>query len=257
MPEGDTVYQTAHTLNRVLAGQVLTRSDIRVPRYATVDLSGRMIADVISRGKHLFMHVGDATIHSHLKMEGSWHVYKHGTRWKRPAYQARIVLETETDVAVGFDLGTLEVLDAEGEADESARLGPDLLGTDWDADEAVRRLLVRPDRMVSMALLDQHNLAGIGNIYMNELCYLRGVLPTRPVGEVDHPDKMVALAHRLLDANKLRPRTTTGRTRGDTTWVYGREGKPCLRCGTLIEDGMVGERGEHPRHGYWCPHCQK
>jgi endonuclease-8 len=110
MPEGDTVWRAAHHLREVLAGRELTRSDFRVPAHATLDLSGREVDEVLSRGKHLLIRVGDASIHSHLKMEGSWHVHRLGTRWRRPAHQARAVLETREHQAVGYSLGVLEVL---------------------------------------------------------------------------------------------------------------------------------------------------
>ena len=257
MPEGDTVYLSAKNLNAVLAGEQLTRCDIRVPAFATVDLTGETVDEVASRGKHLLMRIGDFTIHSHLKMEGSWHLYRHGTSWKRPAYQARAILETADWVAVGFDLGLLEVVDRDAEERVVGYLGPDLLGADWDADVALANLLAVPEREVGLALLDQRVLAGLGNVYRAELCFLRGILPTRPVGEVEHPEKLIALASRLIQANKDRStRTTTGRLTGQTSWVYGRVGRPCLRCGTRIEEGELGETELQLRNTFWCPVCQ-
>jgi endonuclease-8 len=257
MPEGDTVYRTAKNLNAVLAGQTLTRCDIRVPAFATVDLTGETVDDVVSRGKHLLIRAGEFSIHSHLKMEGSWHVYRDGTPWRRPAWQARIILGIEGWTAIGFQLGLLEVVATDDEESVVGYLGPDLLGPSWDPAEALRRLVAEPERAVGLALLDQRVLAGLGNVYRNELCFLRGVLPTRPVGEVNHPEKLIALAHRLIDANKDRvDRTTTGTLRGATDWVYRREGKPCLRCGTRIERGELGDTELQLRDIYWCPHCQ-
>lgn len=257
MPEGDTVYRTAKNLNAALAGQRVTRCDIRVPKFATVDLTGDVIDEVASRGKHLLMRIGEHTIHSHLKMEGSWHLYKHGSRWRRPAHSARAIIETDEWVAVGFSLGVTEVIAREDEGDAVGYLGPDLLGADWDASEAVRRLTADPDRAVGLALLDQRVMAGLGNVYRNELCYLRGILPTRSVRDVDRPDKLVDLAHRLIHANKDRvDRTTTGTLRGETDWVYERVGKPCLRCGTTIVEGELGESELQLREIYWCPRCQ-
>ena len=187
MPEGDTVYQAARRLDAALAGQVVTTSDLRVPAYATVDLSGETVHSVGSRGKHLLMRIGDVVVHSHLKMEGEWRVHRPGERWRRPGWQARVVIETPTAVAVGFDLGVVEVFPASEEADRLDYLGPDLLGADWDADEAVRRIAVAPDVPIAVALGEQRNLAGLGNVYVNELCFLRGIRPTRPAGEVDLP----------------------------------------------------------------------
>lgn len=257
MPEGDTVWLAAKNLSAVLDGRVLTRCDIRVPAFATVDLTGETVESVVSRGKHLLMRAGDMTIHSHLKMEGSWHLYRDGTPWRRPAWQARAVLGVEGWTVVGFSLGLLEVIPRADEESVVGYLGPDLLGDDWDADEALRRLTADPERAVGLALLDQRNLAGLGNVYRNELCFLRGVLPTRAVGEVGHPEKLVDLAHRLIDANKDRAnRTTTGNLRDETAFVSQREGKPCLRCGTPIERGQLGDSELTLRDTYWCPRCQ-
>ena len=271
MPEGDTVYRSARSLDEALHGATLTRCDIRVPAFATVDLTGQKVHEVISRGKHLVAHVGEITIHSHLKMEGTWHLYRHGTAWQRPAFQARIVLETADWVAVGFELGTLELFPTTDDEQHLGYLGPDLLGPAWDAAEAVRRLRAAGDgsagsigdgaareRPVAVALGDQRNLAGLGNVYVNELCFLRGLLPTRPVGEVADLDGLVALAHRLITANRDRSeRTTTGNLRrGMRTFVYGRERQPCRRCGTRIHSGQLGRSELEQRVTYWCPRCQ-
>jgi endonuclease-8 len=264
VPEGDTVYRTAKNLGAALTGAELTRCDLRVPRYATVDLSGQRVDEVVSRGKHLLIRVGGSTLHSHLKMEGAWHLYKPGSRWRRPAFEARAVLETSEWQAVGFALGMLEVLQRDEEEDAVGHLGPDLLGPDWDADEALRRLSAEPARAIGLALLDQRNHAGLGNVYRSELCFLRGVLPTRQVAEVPDLPAMVTLAKRVLEANKNRvERTLTGDTRrGQQDWVYGREGKPCRRCGTPIRHAMLGDpvrpdRGATDRDVYWCPRCQR
>jgi endonuclease-8 len=257
MPEGDTVYRTAKNLDAALAGGVLIRCDIRVPRFATVDLGGDRVDEVVSRGKHLLIRVGDHSIHSHLAMEGSWHVYRHGSTWRRAEWQARVILATADWMAVGFQLGALDVVTRDDEATVVGHLGPDLLGPGWDATLALRNLLADPARPVGLALLDQRVLAGLGNVYRNELCFLRGVLPTRPIGEVTSPERLVDLAHRLLLANRDRvERSTTGNLRGETCWVYRREGKPCLRCGTRIERGELGETELQLRDTYWCSRCQ-
>jgi endonuclease VIII len=257
MPEGDTVYRSATNLNSALAGRVLTRCDIRVPAFATVDFTGETVDEVVSRGKHLLMRVGEFTIHSHLKMEGSWHIYRHGSKWFRPEWQARAILATSELVTVGFQLGVLDIVPRGAESEVVGYLGPDLLGPDWDAQQAVTNLTRDPAREVGRALLDQRNLAGLGNVYRAELCFLRGVLPTRAMGEVDHPEKLVELAKRLIEANKDRAeRTTTGNLRGDRLWVYGRTGKPCLRCGTRIEHGELGDTALQLRDTWWCPRCQ-
>ncbi len=162
MPEGDTVWHTAATLRQNLLGLTLTRCDIRVPQYATVDLTGQVVDEVFSRGKHLFIRIGRASIHSHLKMDGSWRV---GNRPIRVDHRARIVLEAAAIRAVGVDLGVLEILDRDHDGDPVAHLGPDLLGPDWDPQVAAVNLAAQPDRPIAAALLDQRVLAGVGNVY--------------------------------------------------------------------------------------------
>ena len=265
MPEGDTVYRAAGRLREALVGRTLTRSDFRVPRFATLDLTGQEVTSVASRGKHLLIRVGGLSVHSHLKMEGEWRVFRRGERWTRPAYQARVVLECADVSAVGFELGVLEVFPTADEADELGYLGPDLLGADWDASQAVRRIEAAPDVPIAVALLDQRNLAGLGNVFVNELCFLRGQLPQRLVADVADVAASVDLGHRLITANRERSaRTTTGiDRRGQRLWVYGRGGQLCRRCGTSIEKGELGRETsgsiiEDPqlRVTYWCPHCQ-
>lgn len=258
MPEGDTVYRAAHRLHAALAGKELTRSDFRVPAFATLDLVGRTVDEVVPRGKHLLHRIGDLTVHSHLKMEGRWDVYAPGERWRRPSHQARVVLDAADVSTVGFTLGILEVVPREQEPEVVGYLGPDLLGADWDADLALANLTRDPDRPIGLALLDQRVLAGLGNVYRAELCFLRGVLPTRPVGQVADPARVIALASRLIAANRDRnARVTTGVDRpGRRLWVYGRAGKPCLRCGTPVRRGELGESELTLRDTYWCPRCQ-
>src|ERR1700722_4796662 len=140
MPEGDTVWHTAATLRRHLAGRTLTRCDIRVPRFATVDLSGDSVDEVLSRGKHLFIRVGRASIHSHLKMDGSWRVGAMIQGRVPVDHRARIILEASSVRAVGVDLGALEVLDRDHDGDAVAHLGPDPLGEDWDPHVAAANL---------------------------------------------------------------------------------------------------------------------
>jgi endonuclease VIII len=258
MPEGDDVYRAARRLDEALAGQVVTNSDFRVPAYATIDLSGETVHSVGSRGKHLLMRVGDRVVHSHLKMEGEWRVHRPGERWHRPGWQARVIIETPAAVAVGFDLGLVEVFPAAEEAERMAYLGPDLLGPDWDPADAVRRIAAAPDVPIAVALGDQRNLAGLGNVYVNEVCFLRGIRPSRPAGEVELAP-LVDLASRVIRANRDRAgRTTTGDTRrGARLWVYSRGGEPCRRCGTLIEHGRLGRTEVELRDVWWCPNCQR
>jgi endonuclease VIII len=257
MPEGDVVWRTARQLDNALAGRVLLRSDFRVPRYATTDLTGRSVAGAVSRGKHLLIRVdGDVTVHSHLRMEGSWRVIRAADSAPRD-HRVRVVLANDTWQAVGHQLGIVEVIRTSRESAVVGYLGPDLLGPDWDAGEAVRRLLAAPARAVGEALLDQRNLAGIGNLYKAETLFLRGVSPWRPVGEAGSLPEMVELAQRLLEANKDRiGQVTTGNpARGEQTWVYGRAGRPCRRCGSRIRRADQGPVAEE-RVTFWCPRCQ-
>lgn len=257
MPEGDTVFRTAADLREALAGKTLTRCDIRVPRYATVDLSGARVDEVLSRGKHLFIRAGAASIHSHLKMDGSWRITPRD-RPPRPGHKIRILLEAGDTAAAGVDLGVLEILDRDTDLDAVAHLGPDLLGPDWDARRVAANLVSDPDRPLAAALLDQRVMAGVGNVYCNELCFVFGRLPTSPVRTLQDPLRMAVKARDMLWANRLRwSRTTTGNTRaGQQLWVYGRGGEPCRRCGTPIaraaQSDLTGERVS-----YWCPSCQR
>jgi endonuclease VIII len=260
VPEGDTVWRTARRLDQGLSGRVLTKTDFRVPAFATWDLSDGTVVETVSRGKHLLTridHDGLWTLHTHLKMEGSWRVLARGQRWPRPAHTARVILATVEAVAVGFSLGVVEVVPRDREGVVVGPLGPDLLGPDWDPDEAVRRLREQPDRPIKEALLDQSRLAGVGNIYAAELCFLAGVAPLTPVSHVPDLPRMVDRAHQVLDQNRRRgQQSTTGDlARGRTFWVYGRASQPCRRCGTTIEQAMLGQETEE-RTTYWCPSCQ-
>lgn len=283
MPEGDSVWRAANQLHQALAGQQLTASDFRVPRFATLNLAGWTVNEVVPRGKHLLMRVqgperpGMAgapgqevqklTIHSHLKMEGAWQVYPPGGRWRKPGFTARCVLRTAVADAVGFSLGIVEVVRTADEDKIVGHLGPDLLGPDWDPAEAGRRLLSAPDVPVGVALLDQRNLAGIGNIYRCETCFLSGIHPASPVSAVADLRTMMTDAKQLLEANLgpgrrvtiLNPRgMPVGRMSGRPGyWVYRREHQPCLKCGTPIRRDVLGKlNGEEERDIYFCPKCQ-
>ncbi|MCU1424094.1 MAG: glycosylase, partial [Microbacteriaceae bacterium] len=241
------------------SGQVLLETDFRVPAHATLDLSGRTVEATVARGKHLLTRIGpDHTLHTHLKMEGSWHLYRPGTPWRRPAHQARVILTTDDWVAVGFSLGVVEFVPTAQEDTVVGHIGPDLLGPDWDFDEALARLTAHPETPAFIALLDQRNLSGIGNVYANELCFLRGMLPTRPIGDDTDAAATVRLARKLLEANRERvDRSTTGDLRsGRNAWVYGRAGRPCRRCGTRIRRGKLGPTPLTERDTFWCPRCQ-
>jgi endonuclease-8 len=256
MPEGDVVWLTARRLCEALAGRVLTRSDFRVPRFATADLRGRTVLDTVPRGKHILTRVEDGlTVHTHLLMEGRWQIRRSGPVPRD--HRVRLVLANAEWQAVGYSRGLVELLRTAEEDKAVGHLGPDLLDPSWasgTAAEAVARLSEQPARPIGEALLDQTRLAGIGNVYKAEVLFLSGVNPWTRVGDVPDLPALVELSHRLLDANKERHgHITTGeRGRGREHWVYGRAGRPCRRCGTRIE--RAGRTGE--RVTFWCPHCQ-
>lgn len=259
VPEGDTVHLTATRLHHALAGQTLVATDFRVPRFATADLTGQRVREVVARGKHLLLRTdAGVTVHSHLKMEGEWHLYQGGQRWRGPAFQVRAVLVTQPWTAVGFRLGICELLATDREHEVVGHLGPDVLGPDWDLDEAARRLRADPRRAIGAALLDQRAVAGAGNIWKNEICFLRGVSPWTPVGEVDDLEAMLGLLKRMMEVNRpIGHQVTTGDTRrGRTHWVAERAGQPCRRCGSPIQ--RAGQSaGTTERVAYWCPTCQR
>ncbi|MGF6822344.1 endonuclease-8 [Microbacterium sp. ZKA21] len=257
MPEGDTVFRTARRLHEALAGQNVTRFDLRVPRAATADLTGETIHGCVARGKHLLLRIGDDTLHSHLRMDGAWHLYLPGERWRHPAFRVRAIVGTARRDAVGVDLAEVALIRTRDEDQIVGHLGPDPLSPQWDAAEAAARLNADP-RSIHVALLDQRNVAGFGNEYAAELLFLRGILPTTPAADVD-AGALVALGARTIQANRDRPdRTFTGvARRGQTDWVYGRAGQPCRRCGTLILRGELGADPTRERVTFWCPNCQR
>ena len=258
MPEGDTVFLAATRLRAALQDRVLTRTDFRVPAIATVDLAGQKVEDVAARGKHLLFRFEEGlTLHTHFKMEGSWHVYPKGARWRSPAFQARAVLENASWTCVGFRLAVTELIPTGSEDQVVGHLGPDPLGIDWDQRDVLRRMLAQPDRSIGETILDQEVIAGPGNVYKCEVCFLKGIDPLTPVAKVPDPEALVTLLKRLMDANRTTgSQITTGNTRkGQTSWVYGRSGKPCRRCGTaIVSETQPGYGGD--RITYWCPRCQ-
>lgn len=273
MPEGDTVWLAARRLHDRLAGEVITESDFRWPSLATASVNGATLLEVVPRGKHLLFRFDDGrTLHTHFKMDGTWHLYREGERWKGgPSTQIRVVLRTADSVAVGYRLPVVDLLATSDEATVVGHLGPDILGPDWDLDVALENLRNRPERAIGMALLDQRNLAGIGNIYRCEALFLSGVHPMTWVGEVANLDTVVEHARRLMDRNKARPsQSTTGEEGfGRTHYVFERGRKPCRRCGAVIRveqqadelgPGQVSLLGPGaagaPRLTYWCPSCQ-
>jgi len=260
VPEGDTVWLAAERMRAVLAGEVLTRTDFRVPQYATVDLRGRRVLAVVPRGKHLLTRIeGGLTLHTHFEMDGSWHLYPAGAPWTGagPQWQVRLVLSTAGTDVVGFRLPVIDLGPTAEEQEWVGHLGPDVLADDWSPDTAVANLGRDPGREIGTALLDQRNLAGPGNLYRTEALFLQGLSPWTRVADVPDLRRLVERTRRLMMVNRGRwEQATTGDTRrGRTHWVFQREGEPCRRCGTRIPAAMQGDPGVQ-RVTTWCPHCQ-
>nr|WP_042185763.1 DNA-formamidopyrimidine glycosylase family protein [Kibdelosporangium sp. MJ126-NF4]CEL16870.1 Formamidopyrimidine-DNA glycosylase [Kibdelosporangium sp. MJ126-NF4]CTQ91902.1 Formamidopyrimidine-DNA glycosylase (EC 3.2.2.23) [Kibdelosporangium sp. MJ126-NF4] len=261
MPEGDTVLQTGHRLRQALAGHTLTRGELRHPRLSTTDLAGRTVDGVRTVGKHIFVRFDNGlSLHNHLRMDGAWHVHRPGARWRVPAHQVRAVLAHPTAEAVGVRLHDMELLATDKESRLVGHLGPDLLDPSWTdehAERARRALAAVPDREIGLALLDQRVMAGVGNLYKAEICFMLGVSPWTPVSEVDLA-RAVTLSRDLLRRNALNPRrTTTGSTvRGRELWVYEQTRRGCLKCGGRIRVADQGS-GLDVRRTWYCPVCQR
>jgi endonuclease VIII len=268
MPEGDTIFRAARTLRAALAGKAVTRVETAVPQVRSLGpdrLVGQVVADVEPRGKHLLHWFAPSglALHTHMRMTGSWHVYRPGERWRKPRHLRTILLAVEDVEAVCFSAPVCELLSADQVArhPSMARLGPDALDADTDLAEARRRLDARADVEVGVALLDQAVLAGVGNIYRCEVLFLHGIDPWTRVGELAgaERDALLRTAERLLKAN-VAPgspvRTTTAATgprSSERVHVYGRGGRPCPRCGTPVS---VARQGRQARLTYWCARCQ-
>lgn len=270
MPEGDTIFLTARTLHRALAGRTVTRFESVYPQLTRVDaqtpLAGQTIERVEARGKHLLMWIGGAHIlRTHMRMHGSWHLYRPGERWQRPRHEMRILIETEKIHAIGFGIPDAELVTPEQLERTSVlrELGPDPLSDAFDATEAVRRLRARSDVSIADALLDQSAIAGIGNVYKSEVLFAGHVYPFTQMRALppERVAELVAIAATMLRQNvaerttdPFRGRRTTGRADpAARLWVYGRGGKPCRRCGTPISRSA---RGPLARSTYWCERCQ-
>ncbi|MGN0063182.1 MAG: DNA-formamidopyrimidine glycosylase family protein [Nocardioides sp.] len=260
MPEGDAVHRTARRLDRALSGHALERCDFRVPALATTDLTGCTVVSTRPLGKHILTRIAgeqEWTLHTHLGMDGSWRTLAPGARWSAPAHLVRVVLATARAQALGVALAKVELLPAIQEEAAFAHLGPDLMAPEPDLAEAVRRLAADPDRTVHAALMDQRTMAGLGNMWVAELCFLRGVHPLTQVRHAGDLDALVQLGRRLLLANKDgRRSTSTGDSRaGRELWVYRRDRQECRRCGAPVRVAMAGPGGRE-RAIYWCDNCQ-
>ncbi|MBA3360444.1 MAG: Fpg/Nei family DNA glycosylase [Acidimicrobiia bacterium] len=258
MPEGDTVLVAARRLHEALAGKAIRRSDLRMPRIATADLSGQTVLGVAARGKHILLRTdAGLTLHTHFTMDGTWHLYQPGEKWRGPGFQVRAVIETTDVVAVGFRLGICELIRTADETQRLRHLGPDVLGGDWDRNEAIRRLGTHPEREAGTMLIDQRVMAGPGNIYKSEVCFLERLNPWTALGDVADPTRLVDRMKELMEANREAGRQiTTGDSRpGHERWVAGRWRLACRRCGSQIRKADQASY-DFERVTYWCPTCQ-
>ena len=274
MPEGDTIYRAARALGHVLEGKLVTRFETALAPLASVDddtpVAGRTVEKVESRGKWLLLHFsGDLILATHMLMSGSWHIYRSGERWHRGRREMRAVIATAEFEAVAFNVPIAKFYTARTIARNSAipKLGPDLLGEAFAADEAKVRLLARGEEEIANVLLNQRVMAGLGNVYKSEVLFACGVHPFRLVSTLTgaEVDCIIERAKRFLEANVkdgagsgmvtytgLR-RTTRAADPGARLWVYRRQGKECRRCGTAI---LMRRQGPGARSTYWCPACQ-
>jgi len=256
LPEGDTIFRAARTLHEALAGKVVTRFETVLPALARVDdqtpIRGRTIERVAAAGKNLIISFsGDLHLRTHMRMNGSWHLYPLGQRWQRPRRDMRVVVATADFEAVAFNVPVAELhTGASLTRNEDLRhLGPDLLAEEFDAAEAVHRMRERGGEAMADVLLNQRVMAGLGNIYKSEVLFLRGVSPFTPASALtdDELAGIIETARKVMRIN-VRPEG-----RGDRLWVYGRAGQPCRRCRSRIE---MRKQGMDARVTFWCPQCQ-
>ena len=274
MPEGDSIYRAARSLHRVLAGHVVTKFETAYAHLDRVNvdtpIAGRLVEKCESAGKHLLITFsGDLILRTHMRMNGSWHLYRHGERWWRGPQAMRVRVDTADWVAVAFDVPVAEFVTAKqlASTDPVAALGPDLLGAAFDRDEAIRRVRTAGALPIAQALLNQRLVAGIGNVYKSEVLFLAGVHPDTPASAVAQEalERIMDLARKVLQDNvvpgtpaaiqtyrSLR-RTDRRSDPSDSLWVYSRAGQPCRRCGTAISSKKMGLDA---RATYWCATCQ-
>ena len=259
MPEGDTLFRIARTLTQALVGRPFTAVESTVPAIAPTELVGRTTVAVEAHGKNLMIRLDDGrTIYSHLRMTGSWHVYRPGERWQKPRSGARLVLETADIHAVCFYAPVIELLAPGGEQRHAVltQLGPDVLAPDFNIEAAARRL--DDPRPIGEVVMDQRVIAGIGNVYKSELLFLERIDPWRPASTLSLAERTALMQHTVkLMVPNLRPgagmRTTRASLGGPRQWVYGRAGEQCMICGTNIAMRRQGAAG---RSTYYCPRCQ-
>jgi endonuclease-8 len=275
MPEGDTIFRTARSLHKALAGHRATKFDTAYAHVARIDdenpIAGRLIERCEAAGKHvLIVFEGDLILRTHMRMNGSWHLYRHGERWWRGPQAMRVRVDTADWVAVAFDVPVAEFVTTKqlASTDPVAALGPDLLKPDFDRDEAIRRVRAAGALPIAQALLDQRLVAGIGNVYKSEVLFLAAVHPDTPASAVPQGamERIMEIGRSLLAANVVEGtpaaiqtyrslrRTDRRSDPADSLWVYSRAGQPCRKCGTAISSKKMGTDA---RTTYWCRNCQK
>jgi endonuclease-8 len=260
VPEGDTIFKTAAALRPLLLGRTVLAARARQPGPQIERVIGAQVTSIEPLGKHMLIRFSNGlALHTHLRMNGAWHRYAPGERWRKPAWQARVVLEVPEHVVVCFNAPVAELM-----ADRAVplhpglqSLGPDLLSESFDSASAFEGLRARPSAEIAEALLDQRAVAGIGNVFKSEILFIENVNPWTPVSSLSDSQLhgILATAERLLKSN-VRPgapaRITTRQT-GSPVWVYSRAARPCLRCRTPIQSRHQGPLN---RWTYWCPTCQ-
>jgi len=265
MPEGDTVYLAAKRLDAALGRRTVTTSDFRLPALATAQVNGRRVNEVSSYGKHLLFRFDDCrTLHTHFRMDGTWHLYRSGERWRGgPGHEVRIVLTAGEAVAVGYRLHDVALVPTDHEHELIGHLGPDILSDDWDLLPVLDRLAQRPSASIAAALTDQRVVAGIGNIYRCESMFLAGINPWLAVQEVHEADlrNVLQSAHRLMMGNRDRASQSTTGDERRAHFVYGRAGRACLHCGGRIlarnvESNIRDAGAANEQRVTWCPACQ-
>jgi len=266
VPEGDTIFRTAVVLRRVLAGQRVTGFEITAPKVSLAardePIVGSLVDAVEANGKHLFIIFGTpkrVVLHTHMKMSGSWHVYRPAERWWEPESEARVVIRTENAVAPCFHPPIVELLTEKelGLHRVVSQLGPDIIRDEFDMDEAIRRLRSNEDRDIATALLDQRAISGIGNVFKVEALFLGRTSPWAQVRDLDDAKlrDLVEHARTLIRLNRDGGprRTHFALNASERMWVDERAGLPCHVCGTMVESGW------HPdevRKSWFCRTCQ-
>jgi endonuclease-8 len=265
MPEGDTIFRAARTLNRALAGKVVTKFETQLPQLARVDydtpIAGRVVEAVESSGKWMSMHFsGGLTLLTHMLMSGSWHIYRPAEAWQRSRHQMRVAVHTQDFVAVAFQVPIAEFHTAESLLRHRSlrRLGPDVLAPEFDEETVLTRLRSHPEMEAGVALLTQSILAGVGNVFKSEICFASGVNPFRKLASLSERElrTLAATARKFMmsSVQNAGVRRTTGRSDPEERlWVYQRAGEPCRKCGTPVESR---KQGMDARVTFWCPRCQ-